>query len=761
MEWKMIEAKKTKTAIVAAIVGSLVLTTGSALWGANLTLGDYTYRTNAAGQATITGFNKNYTGALAITNSLSACPVTSIGNGAFSGRTNLTSVTIPAGVASIGQWAFARCNSLTSVTIPVSVTSIGIYAFESCSGLTSVTIPFSVINIEQGVFHGCTSLDRIMIPARVRRIENDAFSDCTGLKSVTIPDSVSSIEAVTFMGCTGLTSVVIGKGVSSIEAGAFCDCTGLSSIAIPDSVTNIGTYAFFGCSGLTNVTIGKGVSSIGGYAFSSCANLTSVTIPDRVTRIGDRAFSDCTRLPTVTIPASVTSIGNYAFPSCSGVSNVVIPSIQTGLPAMPTGARNLGSPTPVSITTAKRVKRYFFNCPEDIALREYSKVTGLTLLCSPVIPRVYLQLMGYSKLSNAEFCAIIETALRDKGIRIVRTGDTFAKVVPLPADQEEKGLDQLAPATVLITATGAVCRLEFDGAPVEDLLLSYANTAGRSMSVYKDLPRVPISLWSPSDLTQQDCLQAIDNVLLLYGIRLVVLDGAGLGAIPAATLESKKAEAVAALNPLRSAADRSVSVPAPAAVRRQMTAPQYQERRRLRLMSQRANQTLTLGDYNYTTNAAGQAAITRFRKQYTGALVITNALGGCPVTSIGVNAFSRQTNLNSVTIPVSVTNIGERAFHGCTGLTNITIPASVTRFGLDAFSGCTNLPAAIRDLEITEEELKKYFEECQKMQLPMPIPLTREQDDQLVEEGILPPSGTAGNKTNVQPQPEGDGKPAP
>ena len=43
--------------------------------------------------------------------------------------------------------AFSGCTGLTSVTIPNSVTSIGERAFKGCSSLTSVAIPNSVENI--------------------------------------------------------------------------------------------------------------------------------------------------------------------------------------------------------------------------------------------------------------------------------------------------------------------------------------------------------------------------------------------------------------------------------------------------------------------------------------------------------------------------------------------------------------------------------------------------------------------------------------
>ncbi|MBR0540851.1 MAG: leucine-rich repeat protein, partial [Clostridia bacterium] len=76
-----------------------------------LTDGDWEY-TVSNNEATVTG----YTGSLTdidIPSALGGYPVTKIGNSAFSGKTTLTSVTIPDSVLTIGNSAFYNCNQMT------------------------------------------------------------------------------------------------------------------------------------------------------------------------------------------------------------------------------------------------------------------------------------------------------------------------------------------------------------------------------------------------------------------------------------------------------------------------------------------------------------------------------------------------------------------------------------------------------------------------------------------------------------------------
>ncbi len=94
--------------------------------------------------------------------------------------------TIPVGVKTIGDGAFGGCGNLTSVTIPNSVTSIGNYAFNSCQGIENVEIPSSVTSIGESAFTFCYKLSSIKIPSSVSYIGDWALNSCTKLTSITV-----------------------------------------------------------------------------------------------------------------------------------------------------------------------------------------------------------------------------------------------------------------------------------------------------------------------------------------------------------------------------------------------------------------------------------------------------------------------------------------------------------------------------------------------------------------------------------------------
>ena len=86
-------------------------------------------------------------------NTIIPSSVTTIGDAAFHGCSNLTAIIIPDGVATIEGGAFSWCTNLTSVSIPNSVTSIGNKAFQGCAGLEEVISHIeNPFEISKGVF---------------------------------------------------------------------------------------------------------------------------------------------------------------------------------------------------------------------------------------------------------------------------------------------------------------------------------------------------------------------------------------------------------------------------------------------------------------------------------------------------------------------------------------------------------------------------------------------------------------------------------
>lgn len=69
-----------------------------------------------------------------------------------------SSYQVPSSVTTIGDFAYSGCRNLTSVTIPNSVNMIGLCAFENCSHLTNVTVSNSVTAIDTYAFARCIRL---------------------------------------------------------------------------------------------------------------------------------------------------------------------------------------------------------------------------------------------------------------------------------------------------------------------------------------------------------------------------------------------------------------------------------------------------------------------------------------------------------------------------------------------------------------------------------------------------------------------------
>ena len=129
-------------------------------------------------------------------------------------RDRIKKIVIKKGVTRIGDLAFGGCRNLTSVEIPNTVKSIGVRAFVECKNLPSIEIPNSVTSIEEQAFSLCDHLTSIEIPNSVTSIGYQAFYNCYRLASVTIGNSVTDIAKEAFYALPALTSITF-KGSNS------------------------------------------------------------------------------------------------------------------------------------------------------------------------------------------------------------------------------------------------------------------------------------------------------------------------------------------------------------------------------------------------------------------------------------------------------------------------------------------------------------------------------------------------------------------
>ena len=608
--------------------------------------------------------------------------------------TGITSFEIMAQTKIIYNGAFSGCSGLTSITIPDSVTSIG-SAFSGCSDLTSITIPFvgekadgtGATNFGYIFGASSSSYNDDYVPESLKEviitggtsIGNDAFYRCSGLESITIPDSVTSIGTSAFYNCSGLTSITIPDSVISIGSSAFSGCSGLESITIPDSVTSIGSSAFSECSGLTSVTIGNGVTSIGTRAFLECSGLTDVyyqgdlsgwseiefdheeehmyspavnpmryadnlyingellqgdiVIPDGTEKIGAYAFYNCDGLTSVVIPDSVTNIGEYAFYGCSGLTSVTIGNGVTSIGY----SAFYGCSGLTSVTIPDSVI--------EIGIGAFTNCSGLT--------DVYYQgdLSGWLGIEFGEVSANPMYYADNLYIN----GELLQGEIVIPDGTEKIGdyafynCDALTSVTIpdSVTSIGSsvfsgCTSLQFN----EDGDANYLGNAANPYLVLYDVTDTRVTSFEIMAQTKIIHSYAFYNCNDLTDVYYQG-DLSGWS-------EIEFGDAFA--NPMRYADNLYINGEL---LQGEIVIPEGTEK---------------IGDYAFY-NCSGLTSVT-----------IPDS-----VTSIGNNAFSGCSGLTSVTIPDSVTSIGSSAFSGCSGLTSVTIGNGVTNIGEDAFYGCSGL----------------------------------------------------------------------
>ncbi|MCR4796024.1 MAG: leucine-rich repeat domain-containing protein [Ruminococcus sp.] len=178
--------------------------------------------------------------------------ITSIGQGAFYGCSNLKNMSITnrggySSVEYIGPSAFEGCSSLTDFGFALYTDEIGAHAFWDCTSLYNIYL-YDIKTLGNAAFYNCSGVDTIEISqSPLTYIPNHAFAYCSGAKEIHLPETISEIGIHSFADCDSLETVYIPDSVSTLGTGAFLSCDSLRTVMMSEEIISVGDHAFFNC----------------------------------------------------------------------------------------------------------------------------------------------------------------------------------------------------------------------------------------------------------------------------------------------------------------------------------------------------------------------------------------------------------------------------------------------------------------------------------------------------------------------------------
>lgn len=260
------------------------------------------------------------------------------------GSENLTSVNLSN--VRILKDAFKSCTGLTKVNLPDSLLSIE-GAFSGCTNLATVTGGANVRYVGDSSFANCSKLKSFgSIGKNLSVLDHRAFTGTGWYNNQ--KDGVVYFQnfAYCYKGTMPKnTQLTFKEGTKAIVGGfifgdleltphnvANFEPPVLTKVVIPKSCQYIGYYAFYGCESLKNITLNGGeLVESDAFQNNGCEtitlpstmrvidddsftgkNLKTVNLNDGLQYIGEGVFFSMGKIKSVTVPASVTHIGVQA-----------------------------------------------------------------------------------------------------------------------------------------------------------------------------------------------------------------------------------------------------------------------------------------------------------------------------------------------------------------------------------------------------------------------------------------------------------------
>ena len=615
-------------------------------------------------------------------------------------------------VNKIGQYAFYGCSNLTSIVIPDGVEAIDDYALADCIYLGLVTVENEVpIAITAEVFNNS---DRVNAALRVPAGSKAEYATASIWKEFSI--ILEGNEGSTFTAKTtegyDMVFTILDENAKTCQVGYLDGSSNKPAVdrdAVEGALTIPGSV-----NGYTVVKVGK-------YAFENVYKMRSVTIPNTVTAIEKYAFwsnFDCT---SITIPSSVTSIGDYVF-DCS-IMRLVTIEAETPLTITEWTFPNRGNATLCVPIGCKAVYAEDMNwafgmiiegneCPNFTA----QTAEGIDLVFTVLDENAKTCQVGY--LDGASYKTAVDKESVEGSLTIPETvnGYTVVKIGRYALFNTYKMTSVTIPSTVTTIDDNSFYYC--NSLTSFELPVSVTTIGNCALSGLNRVTSIKVADGNTKYDSRDGCNAIIETATnkLLFGCRITRIPSSvmsiGNEAFPGGYnelfLQDEHTVPLEINNGIFTdfnIVDASLRVPAGSKAA-YAVAPGWSNFTNIfegdegttftAKTSEGWDMVFTILDdtnkkcqVGYLFGSYDETAVDR--ETVEGSVTIPETVNNYTVVKIGRSAFESISSITSVTLPQTVEVLGDNAFYFCDGLTSFDLPRNVIEIGnLSLYGMCRN-----------------------------------------------------------------------